>query len=116
MRLTKDLKTPHDDTTYVDDLINVVDRENIVLTKLKHYEDIEEQLGIDLITLFKAYHIGFYIKYEDGFRGFIRGGEYYLEVGLETKCFMVKEFNPSGTRWYFKDYGKTWALTKEELL
>lgn len=79
-------------------------------------EDIEEKLGIDLITLFKAYYSGFYIKYEDGFIGFIRGGEYYLEVGLETKCFIVKEFEPNGTKWYFRDYSKTWALTKEELL
>lgn len=86
------------------------------IDKLGELEDIEEELGIDLITLFNAYHCGFYIKYENGFIGFIRGGQYYLEVGLETKCFIVKEFEPNGTRWYFKDYGKTWALTKEELL
>ena len=52
MRLTKDLKTPHDDTTYNDDVKDAVDRENIVLTKLKHYEDLE-QLGYDTIEMKK---------------------------------------------------------------
>ena len=53
-RLTRDLNTPHDDTTYADVVKDCVDRENIVLTKLKHYEDIEDEIGIDLITLFNA--------------------------------------------------------------
>lgn len=52
MRLTKDLKTPHDDTTYNDVVKDAVDRENIVLTKLKHYEDLEE-LGYDTIEMKK---------------------------------------------------------------
>ncbi|MDD7591523.1 MAG: hypothetical protein PUJ92_00770 [Bacilli bacterium] len=54
LRLTKDLHTPYDDTTYADIVKNATDRENIVLTRLKHYEDIEEELGIDLITLFNV--------------------------------------------------------------
>lgn len=52
MRLTKDLKTPHDDTTYSDVVKDAVDREDIVLTKLKHYEDLEE-LGYDTIEMKK---------------------------------------------------------------
>jgi predicted RNA-binding Zn-ribbon protein involved in translation (DUF1610 family) len=52
MRLTKDLKTPHDDTTYNDVVKDAVDREDIVLTKLKHYEDLEE-LGYDTIEMKK---------------------------------------------------------------
>lgn len=52
MRLTKDLKTPHDDTTYSDVVKDAVDREDIVLTKLKHYEDLEE-LGYDSIEMKK---------------------------------------------------------------
>lgn len=52
MRLTKDLKTPHDDTTYNDVVKDAVDREDIVLTKLKHYEDLEE-LGYDSIEMKK---------------------------------------------------------------
>lgn len=52
MRLTKDLKTPHDDTTYSDAVKDAVDREDIVLTKLKHYEDLEE-LGYDTIEMKK---------------------------------------------------------------
>ena len=48
-RLTKDLNTPHDDTTYANIITKCCDKENSVLTKLEHYEDIEEELGIDLI-------------------------------------------------------------------
>ncbi len=85
-----------------------------IIKELCEYKTIEEELGIDLITLYKAYINGFHIKYEDGLRGFVKGGEYFLEICLETKAFKVKAF-PDGTKWYFKDYGKTWALTKEEL-
>ena len=54
-RLTKDLHTPHDDTTFADVVVDAPDRVDICLTKLKHYEDIEEELGIDLITLYRNY-------------------------------------------------------------
>lgn len=74
----------------------------------KSLEALEEELGIDLITLFKAYFNGFYIK-----GGFVKGGEWYLELCLETKSFRLKA---TDNKYYFKDYGKTWALTKEELL
>ena len=117
MRLTKK------DVAYITSGADVIEIPDIVeghkytgqaIIKLGQLEDIEEELGIDLITLFKAYHVGFHIKYEDGLRGFVKGGEYFLEICLETKAFKVKAF-PDGTKWYFKDYGKTWALTKEEL-
>ena len=53
-RLTKDLNTPHDNTIYADIVKDCVDRENIVLTKLKHFEDIEDEIDVDLEVLFKA--------------------------------------------------------------
>lgn len=87
---------------------------NMAIGKLGRHEDIEEKIGIDLVTLFTAYFNGFHIKYEDGLRGFVKGGEYFLEMCLQTGAFIAKAF-PNGTKWYFKDYGKTWALTKEEL-
>ena len=43
-RLTKDLHTPHDDTTYAEVVKDAIDRENIVLTKLKHYEGKESPM------------------------------------------------------------------------
>lgn len=50
-RLTKDLNTPHDDTEYSDAIKDAPDREQIVLTKLKHLEDVEDQFGIPLTLL-----------------------------------------------------------------
>ena len=76
--------------------------------KLGQLEDIEEELGIDLVTLFRALKDGVY---------------------MNTKMFdFVKEEHPKivhykngwrilvkGSVFQFKTYGKTWALTKEEL-
>ena len=119
-RLTKDLNTPHDDTTYADVVANCCDKEDIVLTKLKHYEDIEEELGIDLITLFKALKNGIYLKF---------GSEKITGVYYEHRAILPRHFDKDykgyfidlqlelsiNFNFYFKDYGKTWALTKEEL-
>lgn len=74
--------------------------------KLGELEDIEDELGIDLTTLFKAAgRNGFYTK--DG-----RHLSAYL--ALTQKAF-VKERYDGVDFFYFSDYGKTWALTKEEL-
>lgn len=104
-RLTKDLNTPHDDTTYADVVIDAIDRENIVLSKLKHYEDIEEELGIDLITLFKALKNGIYKKGRNNLKGLI----------LYSKMPMFSFYHKTIDAELIEDYGKTWALTKEEL-
>ena len=121
-RLTKDLHTLHDDTTYAEVVKDAIDRENIVLTKLKHYEDIEEELGIDLITLFKALKDGIWTNQEQWYGDEKQGKIRFFQVRL------LLEENAIGciynSMWkgeevirtlYFKDYGKTWALTKEEL-
>lgn len=74
--------------------------------KLSQYEDIEEELGIELATLFKALKQGFYHKDDFGYIEFISG-------------YMIKMLNKDKyeeLRKTLKDYGKTWALTKEELL
>ena len=77
--------------------------------KLGQLEDIEEELGIDLTTLFKALKDGAYFK--DFF-----GGEKYKPA---TRCIHNVlggyAFVIEPKAFYFKDYGKTWALTKEEL-
>lgn len=112
-RLTKNLNTSHDDTTYADVVKDCIDRENIVLTKLKHFEDIEDELGYDLITLFKALKNGFYVKKDsinEGFVSWVKARD-IREFDMITKSITL--FNYEFV--YFKDYGKTWALTKEEL-
>lgn len=112
-RLTKDLNTSHDDTTYADVVKDCVDRENIVLTKLKHYEDIEDELNFDLIILFKALKGGFYVKTKDINEGFISlvKAKDIREINIITESITFNAFDIV----LFEDYGKTWALTKEEL-
>lgn len=112
-RLTKDLHNQYKDYWYREDLEQVCDKEQIVLTKLGMLEDIEEELGIDLITLFKALK-GIWVKS-------INGDVYY--VGSPYLCFSENEKRELelqfrvGDIWYkIKDHGKYWALTKEELL
>ena len=75
------------------------------------FEDTEEELGIDIITLFKALKDGIYVrngKLDKEY--FIRGQELVCDRhGLTYKW--------GNTKWYecYDLYGKTWALTKEEL-
>ena len=108
--------------------------------KLGQLEDIEDELGIDLIILFKALNNGIWSK-----------GGYYESCCVENEPHFIKpEDIMLGKVWYFeskhindyedyikepnqlclfemeyeddqytvrvKDYGKTWALTKEKLL
>ena len=93
------------------------------IIKLGQLEDVEEELGIDLITLFKAMktEVPLYYIDEDNniieFKCFCDEYSYhYKEIDLKHEaigvytdvCHLEKHL-------YFKDYGKTWALTKEEL-
>ena len=84
--------------------------------KLFALENIEEELGIDLITLFKAQTNG--IWYLD-FNGYNENGksthisrkqEHDIYIDFKQKALVGKWIS-----YDFKDYGKTWALTKEEL-
>lgn len=86
-----------------------------VADKLGQLEDIEEELGIDLLTYFK-----------------IKSAErvYVKELGSDISEMLVRPSKDSIDVCYkgfvnipecdsslqLKDYGKTWALTKEELL
>lgn len=89
-------------TTYgsIMDLTNL----DIIEIALKEYKAIEDMLGIDLVTLYKVLEQGIYYKdmyYTGDDKLYITNGEIY---------------NYARDRWvYLKDYGKTWALTKEEL-
>ena len=108
--------------------------------KLQELEDLEEELGIDLITLFKALKKGIWYKhnemkvnpkyYDNNDRWDWCDFPYYIE----TKKIVIEYIKKFGLRksndkllffsvrayddWYelyFEDYGKTWALTREEL-
>lgn len=91
--------------------------------KLGQLEDIEEQLGIDLVTLFKALSDGFYFIDE---RGVFHNTRCYLKPVLDAyrNKIEIQEYVDNAGGYWFKntgeyvrlsDYGKTWALTKEEL-
>lgn len=85
--------------------------DSTVYEKLKKYENFEEELGITLDTLLKALENGIYTRCRApfAFRTKIHKvnvtyiGMNRLEV---EKAFTVET----------KDYGVTWALTKEELI
>lgn len=115
------------------------DKWNKAINKLGQLEDIEDELGIDLITLFKAFKNGIWSK----------GSRYHGCCTENEPCFIKPTALELGTVWYtekehkndidssseesgalclythdyelevycvrVKDYGRTWALTKEEL-
>lgn len=98
--------------------------DDMIFNKLGKLEDIEEQLGVDLITLFKileqgyVYTTGFNKRMEKWYFQCIEGinkttlGIKYLEI-----VFNENEDLKGCVSWIpdWRDYGKTWALTKEEL-
>ena len=94
----------------------------LATNKLGVLEDIEEEIGIDLFTLFKALRNGIWTNQEQCYGDEKQGKIRFFQVRL------LLEENALGcihnSMWkgkevirtlYFKDYGKTWALTKEEL-
>ena len=82
---------------------------NAAIQKLGELEDIEEELGIDLVTLLKAVKNGIFCKQPDGYIDYypFRIG-YWVDFMSHKKGMLVCGMN-------IEDYGKTWALTKEEL-
>ena len=78
------------------------------------YKDIEEELGIDLITFFKylsAKEVFFINDFNEVQKAVVRS--------IDKKGLIVFEeafyWGECDFTLYFNDYGKTWALTKEEL-
>lgn len=92
-----------------------------LLDKLGQIEDIEEELGVDLVTLFKALKGGAWFKLE-GFKGIRKQDEimFIKAVSIGPLLQLCGRYEYDGKHRYVCDlssqYGKTWALTKEELL
>ena len=87
--------------------------------KLGQLEDIEEELGVDLIT---------YVKATTQPILYIKNVPFDNEIKMvfmeaitindnKSKDYLIWFSCDKGKRYLFllKDYGKTWALTKEEL-
>lgn len=75
------------------------------VNKLGKYEDIEEELGIGLDVLYELLVRGCYYKCDNEIL------YTFGNVDVSNKCIC----NPYNKEVLFKDYGKIWALTKEEL-
>ena len=89
---------------------------DITCQKLGQLEDIEEELGIDLITLFKALKNGvYYYSNSQLTKDSVNLINQFLCSGIhnELKYDLITSFERK--IFNFKDYGKTWALAKEEL-
>lgn len=92
-----------------------------IVEKLGQLEDIEEELGIDLITFVKAQLNGVWFKSNEIEKEEEFSVEYkvkHLPVRFiaSEKCFaLIDENNCQCGDLRFRNYGKTWALTKEEL-
>ena len=83
--------------------------------KLKSLEDLEEEIGVDFITLIKILKDDVYIN--DG--GIVDEiGHIYKEQVKSIEHWPVWGFNAGDdemkTFYAFRDRGKTWALDKEE--
>lgn len=83
--------------------------------KLKQYSDIEEKLGIDLITMFKALTDGFYARSEERFSKI----DFYdsVRLGISHDRFVFNGFNSAERLWIVVCVADKyrWALTREEL-
>lgn len=92
------------------------------VNKLGQLEDLEEDLGIDLITLFKALKNGIWVKTKK-FNGFIEpthlriAGDIKDPFSSRTVLVGLKLISYRDSVVILaRNYGKHWALTKEELL
>ena len=113
-----DIRDYHNETvidnycTYTENMfekeLDIIEKD---LDRLEEHKKIEKEIGINLVTLFKALS-GIWVKS-------INGDVYY--VGSPYLCFSENEKRELelqfrvGDTWYkIKDHRKTWALSQEE--
>lgn len=89
----------------IDEDFNTIEKE---LKEHEQYKTIEQELGIDLITLFKALKC-FYAKDMDIYCS--HPNPFYLTCGKQGEWYISWIAHD----YKISDYGKTWALTREEL-
>ena len=81
------------------------------LDLLEEYRKLEEEIGVDFITLVKMLKDDVYIN--DG--GIVDEiGHIYKDRVKSIEHWPVWGFTVDGVEYAFKDRGKTWALDKEE--
>lgn len=84
-------------------------------------EDIEDELGIEILTLLNMQlHGDFYVKLESGEIEKAHKQKkqviYFTtpDLGMMYKYEAYRLFYYHSRNYYFKDYGKTWSLRKED--
>lgn len=82
--------------------------------KLGQLEDIEEELGIDIITLYKAATCGICVREHNTDEQEITFENVVIDFDNHLLLFKFPR-EEIGKGRSFSGYGKTWALTKEEL-
>ena len=90
-------------------------KEKKAFLKLQAREDIEEELGIDFETLFRALQYPIYVKEKDqtwwcSNRLFFVFHEAFIVITY------WRSKKKEDITLLLRDYGKTWALTREELI
>lgn len=78
-------------------------------TRIDELNKIQQEIGIDLITLFKVLKKGVYLKMYDEIK------HYPLKLFGDDINYNLTTFNGVQVHLKPEDYRKTWALTKEEL-
>ena len=105
--------------------LHIANDMNKAIDKLSQLEDLEEDLGIDLITLFEIFEQGYVYttdfnkRMEKWYFQCIGGinkttlGRKYLEI-----VFNENEDLEGCASWVpdWRDYGKTWSLDKNDLI
>ena len=104
------------DIIFKGDLCEVYRNEVYIISKdldqLEEYKKIEEEIGVDFITLVKMLKDDVYIN-DGGIVGEI--GNIYKEQVKSIEHWPIWGFTiGDGVEYAFKDRGKTWALDKEE--
>lgn len=119
-RLTKDLHNQYKDYWYREDLEQVCDREQIVLTELGLLEDIEDEIGMELKVYHKLMNMLYCGKPN---MLYVKDKDTIVQVSIleidycKKKIIFYKDSSYNDDYVYgFIQYGKTWALTKEELV
>ena len=97
--------------------LHIVEDMNKALNKLSQLEDIEEEIGIELTTLFKAlkYGVYYYTSQKQLTHDYVWLYDNYVSASVRDKlsyslltCFQKQILS-------FKDYGVTWSIYREAL-
>ena len=94
-------------------------RINILEQEIQQYKNIEEKIGMSIATILDTLQNGYgiVVKNTQGIRRYTHQSKCYLTFGYDEYNGWYFTYKSAGMPQYFiKDYGKTWALTKEELL